>query len=138
MIVSLLPLIIKTLGQMPAAAIQKKCLLCHIGFFGRADKKFCSDHCRNAFHNENNISNNNYLKSVNSILKKNRKILEHLCPSGKTKVAKNKMLTLNFNFNYFTNIYKTSTGNKYFFCYEYGYLILENDIIMIVLKKEFI
>ena len=32
----------------------KKCPVCDTGFTGRSDKKFCSDHCRNAFNNKLN------------------------------------------------------------------------------------
>ena len=115
----------------------KNCLSCGDQIKGRSDKKFCSDQCRNNFHNQEN-QKNEYIKQVNAILKKNRRILESLNPDGKAKVSKERLLTLGFQFKYYTNVYKTSTGNIYYFCYEHGYLPLENDLYALVIKKEYV
>lgn len=115
----------------------KNCLSCGDLIKGRSDKKFCSDQCRNNFHNQEN-QKNEYIKQVNAILKKNRKILESLNPDGKAKVNKEKLLTKGFQFKYYTNVYKTSTGNIYYFCYEHGYLPIENDMFALVIKKEYV
>jgi len=37
-----------------------------------------------------------------------------------------------FNFNYFTHQYKTAKGNTYHFCYDYGYLLLPEEKVLIV------
>jgi len=116
----------------------RNCISCREQIRGRADKKFCSDQCRNAYHNEQNNGRINYIRNVNNILKKNRRILENLNPSGKIKIKKDKLSSLGFNFQYFTNVYKTNTGNTYYFCYEQGYLLIENDFYMLVVKKDFV
>jgi hypothetical protein len=41
-----------------------------------------------------------------------------------------------FNFHYFTNTYRTREGIDHFFCYDHGYVPLENDQYTIVLKKD--
>ncbi|NJO69734.1 MAG: DUF2116 family Zn-ribbon domain-containing protein [Bacteroidetes bacterium] len=116
--------------------MNKNCLECGEPIKGRIDKKFCSDLCRNSYNNRSNSDSNNYMRSINSILRRNRRILEELNPEGKIKVTKDKLSTKGFNFNYFTNIYLTKTGNQYYFCYEYGYLALENDSFAIVKRQE--
>ncbi len=103
---------------------------------GRSDKKFCSDYCRNTYYNQANSVANNHVRQVNRILSKNRRILEELNPSGKVNIHKDKLLNKGFNFNYFTGIYKTQKGVVYYFCYEYGYLPLENNFYALVKRDE--
>lgn len=112
----------------------RKCLCCGKVVFGRSDKKFCDDQCRNAYNNSLNSDNAPAVRSINNILRKNRRIMAELNVSGKTKVPRNKLTELGFNFNYFTNLLKTKTGNTYYFCYEHGYLPIENDWLMLVIK----
>lgn len=103
---------------------------------GRADKRFCSDQCRNTFNNRNNADATNHVRNINHVLKKNRRILMELNPGGKAKTHRNKLNEMGFNFNYFTNILKTQKGAVYYFCYEYGYLVLENDFFFLVKMRE--
>ncbi len=103
---------------------------------GRADKKFCSDLCRNNYNNKLNADSTNLVRNVNNILRKNRRIIEELVPNGKANVSKSKLLEKGFDFNYYTNIYKTQKGVVYFFCYEYGYLPLEKDFYFLVKRNE--
>lgn len=112
-----------------------KCLECGEKLVGRADKKFCSDQCRNTYNNRLNSDSNNYVRNINNILRKNRRILAELNPAGKTKIHKSKLESKGFQFDYFTNIYKTRTGNIYYFCYEHGYLVLDDDFYALVIKN---
>jgi hypothetical protein len=41
-----------------------------------------------------------------------------------------------FDFTYFTSQYKTKEGAVYNFCYEHGYLALENNWYLLVVKSE--
>jgi len=43
-----------------------------------------------------------------------------------------------FNFNYFTNEYKTKSGNLYRFCYEHGYIRLPKGDYALVIRKEYV
>ncbi len=116
----------------------KTCLNCKDEIKGRIDKKFCSDYCRNQYNNSLNRDSNNYVRNVNNILRKNRRILSGLNPADKVKIHKNKLSEKGFNFNYFTNIYKTKTGKTYFFCYEQGYLSLDKEFFVLVRKKDYV
>lgn len=112
------------------------CLDCTQPLQGRIDKKFCDDQCRSNYNNKIYSENSVVVKQVNAILKKNRRILEELNPTGKTKVLKKKLLNKGFNFDYITNLYNTQSGKTYFFVYEYGYLSLPDDEYLLVKKDE--
>lgn len=116
----------------------KECLECGEKLFGRVDKKFCSDACRNAYNNKLNSDATKFVRNINNTLRKNRRILASLNPDGTAKVKRDDLLLEGFNFNYFTNIYRTKAGKVYYFCYDYGYLILEDDTIAIVERQEYV
>lgn len=118
--------------------MEKVCLQCGDKISGRSDKKFCSDYCRNAYNNEQNRDVNNYVRTVNNILRKNRRILAELNPEGKSTLHKLKLIEKGFNFNYYTNVYETKQGKTYFFCYDQGYIFHENDKVTIVEKQEYV
>jgi hypothetical protein len=113
----------------------KKCLECEEVLKGRVDKKFCSDYCRNAYNNRVNKDSKNLIRNINNRLRKNYKILSELNITGKTKVTRTKLYNQGFDFNFFTSIYKTKTGNTYFYIYDEGYLPLENELFLLI-KKE--
>lgn len=112
----------------------KNCLECGEKIIGREDKKFCSDGCRNAYNNKMNKDSNNFMRNVNNKLRKNYRILAELNTDGKSKVSKTKLLSKGFDFDFFTNILKTKTGNTYYFLYDQGYMLLENDMYILVKK----
>lgn len=112
--------------------MERLCLDCGNALKGRSDKKFCDDQCRSNYNNRLKSEDNSLIKQVNSVLKKNRSILEKLNPEGKIKVTRDKLLKEGFNFNYFTHVYETQKGSVYHFCYEYGYLPIENNMILLI------
>jgi predicted nucleic acid-binding Zn ribbon protein len=114
----------------------KTCLECSEKIVGREDKKFCSDSCRNAYNNKINKDSTNFMRNVNNKLRKNYRILSELNSDGKSKATRDKMINKGFDFDFFTNILQTKTGNTYYFLYDQGYRSLDNDYFMLV-KKEF-
>ncbi|MBI2730214.1 MAG: hypothetical protein HYX40_05595 [Sphingobacteriales bacterium] len=117
---------------------EKTCLECGKIIKGRVDKKFCDDWCRNAYNNKLNSDNTTYVRNVNNILRKNRRIIQELIPAGAetAKASKAKLHQKGFSFTYFTNTYTNKKGATYFFCYEYGYLPIEGDYYFLVKRKE--
>lgn len=113
----------------------KECLECGEKIIGREDKKFCSDGCRNSYNNKMNKDQNNLMRNINNKLRKNYRILSELNPEGKAKTTKTKLISKGFDFELFTSIYKTKTGNTYHFVYDYGYMEIENEQYVLV-KKE--
>lgn len=113
---------------------EKLCIECGGKISGRADKKFCSDQCRVAFNNRTRAEKTNYVRNVNNILGKNRRILEELNPTGKTTVNRNKLSLMGFDFSYHTDTYRTKEGAYYRYCYEQGYLELDSKRLLLVKK----
>ncbi len=120
------------------SAMSAKCLECGDKIMGRADKKFCSDQCRSAYNNKLNSDHTNLMRNINNILRKNRRILEEQNPDGKGKTTGEKLAKKGFKFDYFTNMYTTKNGHTYYFCYDQGYLPLDNDWYALVKRKEYI
>jgi hypothetical protein len=121
---------------MPSQPL-RLCLECGEPFKGRIDKKFCSDICRIAFNNRLNSEEISYIRNINNILRKNRRILMTMNPTGKDKVSYGKLKSRGFDFNYFTSIYKTKDGALYYYCYDYGYLAIDKEWYLLVVRKEF-
>jgi predicted nucleic acid-binding Zn ribbon protein len=112
----------------------KSCLECDEKIIGREDKKFCSDGCRNAYNNKINKDSNNLMRNINNKLRKNYRILSEINVEGKTKASRSKLLSKGFDFEFFTNILHTKTGNTYYFLYDQGYMALENEYYVLVRK----
>ena len=110
----------------------KQCVECSEQIRGRIDKKFCTDYCRNSYNNNVNKESKNLIRNTNNRLRKNFKILSDLNTTGKTKVTRTKLFDNGFDFNHFTSIYKTKTGNVYFYVYDQGYLSLDSDYFLLI------
>lgn len=117
---------------------KRQCLECETEIIGRKDKKFCDADCRSSYNNRLNSNVNNLMRNINNILRKNRRILAELNPSGMNKVHRDKLIEKGFQFNYCTNIYRTKAGKVYHFCYDYGYLALDNDFYTLVKRQEYV
>ena len=118
--------------------ILKVCHACGKTVRGRADKKFCDELCRNSFNNQLKAGSNNYIRNITNALKKNRRILESLLDSSEetTRASREKLLELGFHFKFSTHVFNNNRGNTYYFCYEYGYLPLENHLYLVVRQKD--
>ncbi|PWJ60013.1 hypothetical protein CLV98_101188 [Dyadobacter jejuensis] len=112
-----------------------QCLECDKPLVGRTDKKFCSDMCRNSYNNRLNSDSHNLMRNINNQLRKNRRILEDLCPDGKVTLPKSTLLAKGFDFNWMTHVRTTLKGTVYQYVYDYGYLAIENDFFVIVRDK---
>jgi hypothetical protein len=116
---------------------KRECLACGKVLHGRADKKFCNDYCRNAYNNNLKSANSPLIRNINNALMKNRRILEAVLGEEEMqKVPKEKLLAQGFQFKFITHTYINKKGNTYFFCYEFGYLPLENEWLLVVKRKE--
>lgn len=111
---------------------------CSKNIRGRADKKFCDDYCRNSYNNQLKSFSNSFIRNINNVLKKNRRIIEDFLPKNEetAKIPRQDLLMKGFQFNYLTHTYTNRKGNTYTFCYEYGYLQLEGDWLLLVRLKK--
>lgn len=118
---------------------KKLCLNCGKTIQGRSDKKFCDDFCRNNYNNQLKSTSNNYIRNINNALKKNRNILDTILSEQEAtvKTSRQNLLNKGFQFKYSTHSYTNKKGNTYAFCYDYGYLELEEGWILVVRIKDF-
>lgn len=115
----------------------KTCMECGKNLLGRIDKKFCDDGCRNAFNNRKNAEVNTHVRRVNSVLRKNRVILQSLIPpEGKISVSEKTLKVLGFDFEHITSSLENKNGGVYRFCYEFGYMKISDGIYVLVRRRE--
>ena len=114
---------------------KRKCLYCGEPIYGRMDKKFCCDSCRNSYNYERTHKQTNLVRNVNAILARNYAILQELNTSGKTSVTQRQLADKNFDFRYFTHLYKTKTGSVYYIIYDQAYLPKEGSSDSYLLVK---
>jgi len=112
------------------------CLQCGEKIIGRIDKKFCDAQCRNSYNNRIKRETEKQIIAINRILRRNRKILKQFNPEGKTTVRKEYLKKLNFDFNFHTHTFTTSHNNTYRFCYEYGYLEIEDGEKVLIINEQ--
>lgn len=110
------------------------CLECGEKIFGRSDKKFCNDGCRNAYNNKHNKDSTNLMRNINNKLRKNYRILSEINTEGKTKTTRQKLLSMGFDFDYITQHVVYRNGANYNFVYDQGYKLLEEDFVLLVNK----
>ena len=114
-----------------------KCLECGKSISGRIDKKFCNDQCRHEFNNKKKRIHEAAILNINQQLRKNRTIIKSLNPVGKTTVRRELLKNMGFSFDFFTHNYRTDKGMMYYFVYEYGYSLIENEKIVLVTYQEY-
>jgi hypothetical protein len=111
----------------PANAI---CLYCQKPIkAGRMDKKFCDAKHKDAYYNNLKVNERKEIKKVDTILKKNRRILKNLFnPASERLISLQAFLKAGYNFEFHTHFIITKTkGNEFTFCYDYGYREVEKD-----------
>lgn len=116
----------------------RNCHSCGKILRGRSDKRFCDDYCRNSHNNQLKSGDNRCMRNITNALKKNRNILHQLLAEKQatTRETRIRLLQLGFQFKYFTHVYTNKKGSTYFYCFDYGYLALENECLLIVRNPE--
>jgi predicted nucleic acid-binding Zn ribbon protein len=114
------------------------CLCCGKPVKGRSDKKFCDDYCRSEYNNSLKADKTNLMRNINNALSKNRRILLQLLGEAAetAKAHQDKMVSLGLQFKYHTHTYTNKKGDVYFFCYDVGYLPIDNGWYLLVKRKE--
>lgn len=100
---------------------EKICPECERPIYGRSDKKFCSDGCRNAFNNKQNAGDREMIRKINQQLQKNRRILDEFFGSDRNPAHRDDMLRAGFDFNFYTHITKGNNQDLQHNCYDHYY-----------------
>ena len=107
---------------------REKCLECGDPIqYGRIDKKFCSDRCKNKWHNRESGKFLKIHSKVVHTLDKNYKILSHCIEKGLTSIDLRDMIQWGFNPEFVTGVHKArmKLENR---CYDIKYLRSDNRI----------
>lgn len=77
------------------------------------------------------------MRNINHHLRKNRHILEELLQGTKplTRISRDLLQRKGFSFHYFTHQLPNRKGHPVFFCYDYGYRVLEKEQVLVVREK---
>lgn len=114
------------------------CEECHKSILGRSDKRFCCDYCRSTFHNKKYASEKKYMRYVNSVLAKNRLILNTQLNNGNNEIPIAYLSEKGFNFSFFTSTKELIKGEICKYCYDIGYFETDAGCIKIKLKERII
>ena len=108
-----------------------KCLECGDEIsYGRSDKKFCSEECRNRHHNTHHRSCRNYKRKVAAILDRNYEILESLVNAGVKAVWLSEIIAMGYNPAYVTS-YRKHGRRSMCHCYDICYIATDNRMTSI-------
>ena len=114
----------------------RNCLECRKPIVGRADKRFCDTHCRSSYHNRVNSEQNTYIRTIDGVLKRNRRILKHLLDFDKDRNWEMDAPELiGINLNYYTQITQVRSDVCYW-SYDYGFVLLPNNTLQIEQRAE--
>lgn len=95
--------------------------------YGRPDKKFCSEDCKNKYHNnKHKYSRNLHYRVLNGI-ERNYEILNRLYRSRVESIDIGDLLALGFRLEYSTG-YRKSRRHDEFHCFEFRYYITRNRL----------
>jgi hypothetical protein len=112
------------------------CIQCgkSFGKGSRVDKLFCSDECKNDYHNAIKMANSREIKQVLTILKSNRSILKNLlADKPEVIVTREALLKKGFEFDYHTHhVISQIKQYEFIFSFNYGYRVVDKDGYKIV------
>ena len=101
---------------------RRECLACGAPIrYGRSDKKFCSDTCKNRYHNQ---QMNQFLKIHSKVMRaldRNHKILSHCLSHGLSSIDLNEAIEWGFNPEYVTGL-RRSRMRQELHCFDIRYL----------------
>ncbi len=116
----------------------RSCQVCSKPLKGRTDKKFCDDYCRNQYNNRHASGQYNSMRRINRILCNNRRILKEQlnATTGLCRIRKEALQELGYRFSFGTHIIRNKAGSVFHFTYDYGYLNLEQNELLLVKTED--
>ena len=112
------------------------CLNCGLPVFGRADKKYCDDHCRNDFHNSQAVTNSRLTRSAHKNLRRNYEILSGVVEAGICEIAKDELLVYGFTTKPITEMELREDGTMIYGIYDIHYFEKANRMIEVYRKSD--
>ena len=98
------------------------CLMCGNEIhYGRSDKKFCCDACRNRYHNNRSVEIRAYRNRVITALSVNYRILDTLIKQKKDSALLGELEEIGFRPCFITSCSKDRNGHKECSCFDIRY-----------------
>lgn len=105
------------------------CLLCKGPIYvGRSIKKFCNPECKDKYNNAIKIREQQEIKKVDTVLRRNRRALKKWYDPKKPErfVTREQLIQSGFEFGFHTHFVITRLkSQELIFCYDYGYREVE-------------
>lgn len=124
---------------MPLPRTTNYCPICGTKLIGRLDKIFCSSACRSLYHRNKNEELLPVTRNVDAILHRNWKILsEYYSSIGQKKffIELAKLSRQGFHVNYFTTTSENSQKKRYYYIYDFAWMMFtDKDVMVIKLNK---
>lgn len=116
--------------------MRKQCLLCGQEIQGRADKRFCSVPCKNAYNNDQRRQTKLVTAEIDGFLHRNREILALLMGDA-NKVTFDRLILqrAGFKFEYHTGIYFNKEGKMYRIIYDFAWMDFSDQSVLVIRKK---
>tara|TARA_B100000678_G_C18181897_1_gene491540 strand:+ start:1080 stop:1439 length:360 start_codon:yes stop_codon:yes gene_type:complete len=101
--------------------MEKVCIECDKTFEGRMNQKFCTQKCKNAYHNARNREKESVVIQTNKILHRNWNVLQKMYEVYRSKPVQIEILEANgYKPKYHTHTHNSPVGEKYQMVYDYG------------------
>ena len=105
-----------------------RCLECGCDIsYGRSDRKFCSDRCKDHHHNQKTSASRNAKRRVLSMLNRNYEILDKLVKSGVDAIWISDLLATGFNPYFATSVIRRHGRDEYS-CFDIHYIMTPHRI----------
>ena len=123
---------------------ENTCENCGKPLFGRTDKRFCNDTCRNTFNREKNLKQlrdaHENLPEIFRAIKKNYQILQDIglarIRSKNYYVSKAELIKEGFNFRFCTSACLDRDNMIWKFCFEYGWTEWGEQVMLAYWKDQ--
>lgn len=97
------------------------CLECGSAFYGRKDKQFCSNGCKNAWHNRLMRERRKFRMEVVTVLSRNYEILEGLLKENRQSAGLAELSALGFDPGFVTGHRKGRYRHDEYDCFDISY-----------------
>ena len=98
------------------------CLECGTVFYGRANKVFCCESCKNRYHNRRRQELRNMKMRLETILGRNYSILSDLISMNRFSVSRQELLMMGYRPEYVTSVCREGRRELYS-CYDISFYL---------------
>ncbi len=98
--------------------------------YGRTDRKFCCDKCKNSYNNRKTRVSRNFKLKVRNAIEKNYEILESLVKSELSSISLSEIAMMGFKVDFVTSYHKVGSHHEYW-CYDIRYYLSDSRLFEI-------